>query len=331
MPVNLKNDMTKQFDPSKDSFGFLRAQYASISFTQKTLGADWFIYNGPVLAHYTNLQGMVGIVETGGFWLSDIRFLNDVEEFDNGRKLARELIETLMRRPRHRSFNSILKSAYELLGQQLQEPYYVASFSRNPDSLEQWRAYANSTDGVALVFQNGFGPKGPSHFALLPLLRPTIAIYDDLRKRRVLLNAISKFSCEYKKDLAAGEVFFTSNASLWAQHLVEAMSHAFLTFKHTSFQAEDEIRVVAHFSQKEEFGGIKHRVRNGRIIPYLCSSSLYAEEFIKAGGSRKLPLREVVVGPMAKQEITIQSIKVFLANMGYEDVTVRPSTVPYRG
>ncbi len=69
----------------------------------------------------------------------------------------------------------------------------------------------------------------------------------------------------------------------------------------------------------------------GRIVPYLTSDALYDEAFLNAGGSKRLPLREVVVGPIAKQEITIESIRVFLANNGYENVEVRPSNVPYRG
>lgn len=323
--------MTNKFDPKRDGFGFLRAQEASTAYTCNSLGHDWFFYSGSTLAHYTNLQGMVGIVEAGGFWLSDIRFLNDSEEFDNGRLLARELIESLVKRPRHRLFSAVLKTTLELLGQQVQEPYYVASFSKKADSLEQWRAYANGNDGVSLVFENEFKSKGLCHFAVLPLLRPTMAIYEEAKKRRVTLNAISRFSLEYRKDLAAGEKIFTSDPHLWAEHLIGALSHAFLTFKHQSFEAEDEVRVVAHFSQAKTFGGIKHRVRNGRVIPYLSSSSLYDDEFVKAGGSQKLPLREVIVGPIAKQDVTIQSIKVFLKNSGYENVLVRPSQVPFRG
>lgn len=323
--------MSEAFHPMKTQFGFLRAEYASLAYGQRQFGRGWFIYDGPMLAHYTNLSGMVGIVESGGFWLSDIRFLNDAEEFDNGRRLAQELIEVLVKRTRHKPFAGVLGAALELLGKPLQEPYYVASFSHDSDSLEQWRAYSAGADGVALVFENEFPAKGLTHFAALPVLRPTMAIYDDVKKRRVLLNTISRFAIEYRKDILAGENSFMSSSDIWPEHLVGALSHNFLTFKHPAFRAESEIRVVAHASQVKSFGGVKHRVSGGRIVPYLTSAALYDEAFINAGGSKQLPLREIVVGPIAKQEVTIESIKVFLANSGYNSVSVRPSNVPYRG
>lgn len=323
--------MSETFDPMKNQLGFLRAEYASLAFGQRQFGRSWFLYDGPILAHYTNLSGMVGIIEGGGFWLSDVRFLNDAEEFDNGRRLAHELIEVLVRRTRHKPFARVLGAALELLGKPLREPYYVASFSRDPDSLEQWRAYAVGADGVTLVFKNEFPAKDLTHFVVLPVLRPTMAIYDDLKKKRVLLNTIIRFALEYRKDVLAGENSFTSSSDIWAQYLVGALSHNFLTFKHPAFQAENEIRIVAHASQVKSFGGIKHRVSGGRIVPYLTSAALYDDAFINAGGSKQLPLREVVVGPIAKQEVTIESIKVFLANSGYDSVLVRPSSVPYRG
>ncbi len=230
--------MSEAFDPMKSQFGFLRAEHASLAFGQRQFGRGWFIYDGPILAHYTNLSGMVGIIESGGFWLSDIRFLNDVEEFDNGRRLAQELIEILIKRPRYRNFAGVLTAALGLLGKPLRDPYYVASFSRDSDSLEQWRAYSAGADGVALVFENEFPAKGLTHFAVLPLLRPTMAIYDDLKKKSVLLYTISRFFIEYRKDIRTEQKTFTSSFDVWAQHLVGALSHNFLTFKHPAFQAE---------------------------------------------------------------------------------------------
>ena len=41
--------------------------------------------------HYTNLQGLIGIVESNELWLSDHRFLNDELEYEYGKQLALSL------------------------------------------------------------------------------------------------------------------------------------------------------------------------------------------------------------------------------------------------
>lgn len=325
--------MSNEFDIKQSNIGFLRAQYLAIASGIKLLGSNSLIYRGPTLVHYTNLTGMINILESGSFWLSDIRFLNDADEFDNGCRLARELIKTLINRPRNEHFVEVLKISLDLLDQPPQEPHYVASFSQDSDNLELWRAYAAGTDGVALVFDNEYPAKELTHFVVLPILHPTIAIYDDSLKKRVLLTKISRFAIEYRKDIYADKKTFTSHSDvdIWAHHLVRTLYLNFVAFKHAAFKNENEIRLIVNPRQAMSFSDIKHRVFSGRVVPYLSSSILYDEAFIKANNSRRLPLREVVVGPIAKQAVTIESIKVFLANAGYMNVSVRPSNVPFRG
>lgn len=324
--------MSNSFGIQKIQIGFLRAQYASIAFEQKLLGIESYFCYG-LLAHYTNLEGLIGIVGSGGFWLSDIRFLNDANEFNHGRELALEVIEALIDRPRHKNFRDILKETAVLLERPIHEPYYVASFSRDIDSLEQWRAYASGVDGVSLVFEvSPPGTQGFSHFVREPRMHSALAIYDDIKKKRVVLNAISRFAFEYKKEVLAGDRIVTNEPGLWATHLVGALSNTFVTFKHHAFRTENEVRMVAHSTQIKRMAGgeIKHRIRGGRVVPYVNSSMFYNDELSTGNESPHLPLREVIVGPIAAQEVTIESVKVFLANRGY-DVPVRPSRVPYRG
>lgn len=279
-----------------------------------------------MLTHYTNLQGLVGIVESGGYWLSDMRFLNDVKEFEHGRELALDLIDKLITKPRHKPFEAILQELRVALVQPIQEPYFIASFSRDSDSLEQWRAYASGSDGVALVFENARGIDNP--FMREPRMHSSRVIYDEDKKKRSILRAISRFSIEYKKELLINKNSFTCHPDLWVQHLLGALTNAFITFKHHAFRTENEVRVVTSFGQiGRSQGKVSHRVRAGRIVPYVSSTLFYGD----LSAQRPLPLREVIVGPVAAQSITIASVKAFLANSGYAGVSVRPSSIPYRG
>ena len=42
------------------------------------------------ILHYTTLEGLKGILESGSLWASDIRFLNDIQEFKSGKKTFRD-------------------------------------------------------------------------------------------------------------------------------------------------------------------------------------------------------------------------------------------------
>lgn len=318
--------MSSQLTVENCQFGFLRAQFDA---AYRFKGSDWdcFAYDGPLLAHYTNLKGLVGIVDSGGFWLSDFRFLNDTEEYRNGSRIAKEVISRVSSRRRHKDFSSILRKAANCLSEHPSKTYFVCSFSSLVDSLEQWRGYASSQDAVAIVFQNKSRLQ-LSHFTVMPILVPQKVIYDDSAKRKRLLRVIAKYSMEFRKDLAYGHPVDEDD---WAQQLSSALSLDFMIFKNRAFAAEQEIRLVVSEDHVKHFGSIKHRVSESRIIPYICSSDLYNESFLEHYGSKQLPILEIRVGPTANQAITTDSVKVFLTNNGYLNVPVTPSAVPYRG
>lgn len=306
--------------------GFLRAKF-NAAYRFKGDGWNHFAYDGPFLVHYTNLMGLVGIVESGGFWISDFRFLNDTEEYFNGCRMAKEVIDNVSSRSRHKSFSSILRKAATHLSDGPRKTYFVCSFSSLFDSLEQWRGYASSHDAVAIVFRNK--PRFQlSHFAVMPILAPQKVIYDDRIKRNLLLRVIAKHSIEFRKDLANG---YSIDEDSWAEELASAMSLEFMIFKNSAFAAEQEIRLIVSESHLNHFSGLRHRVCGGRIVPYICSSDLYNESFSEHCGIRQLPIAEIRVGPTANQAVTIDSVKVFLSNNGYSNVPIIPSAVPYRG
>jgi len=100
-------------------------------------------------------------------------------------------------------------------------------------------------------------------------------------------------------------------------------------FKHECFKSEDEIRLV-YFDDKENpslKSNLKYRTSsNGMIVPYFSSQDL-----LSANKSIKLPISRVIIGPVAKQDCIIESVKYFLANNGYLDVKVEASNIPFRG
>ena len=312
----------------KDSeFGFLRARFDT-GFNSKHFNFNHFCYSGPLLAHYTNLDGLIGIIESGGFWLSDHRYLNDVEEFNNGRKLTCHIIDAVKCRKRHKEFKTVLEGVINYLNSLKENPYFIASFSIDPDSLEQWRGYARDEKGLSIVFNNNGSFGKLSHFMVLPIMTPSKVIYNDFSKIRIIVRTIAKYSIEFKKDISIGNHI---NLDTWVEQMSKSISLEFINFKNPAFASENEVRIAVAESHLNHFNSLEHRCTKDRIIPYINSADLYNESFYEHCDSKQLPVKEIIVGPTSNQEVTIKSIKTFLNNRGYCDIPVKKSTVPFRG
>lgn len=309
--------------PKKCRFGFLRAAFNRSS---KYFDMDLFFYSGETISHYTNLNGLYGIIESGGFWLSDHRFLNDIEEFENGRKLTRNLLEDLLEKERYSNFSEVLNETINQLDAYREPPYYVCSFSKKADSLDQWRSYANNGQGISITFDNT--RKSLSHFHVMPILSVSKVLYDDHSKVKIILRTIRRYKNEYLNDL---EYENPINIEDWGFNLSNHLAFEFINFKHSEYSSEEEIRMAVSSSYLHHFSGIKHRVGKDRIIPYITSKDIYNDSFVEHLGTDKLPIIEVRVGPAVNQSITAKSIEEYLICKGYDSVKVIKSNVPYRG
>ena len=94
--------------------------------------------------HYTDLNGLIGILGNKGFWLSEAKFLNDSEELYNGVKSTIELINKLILKPRYLIFKNVLKQTIQKLKENDFKNNYIASFSTKSDDLDQCRAYSKN-------------------------------------------------------------------------------------------------------------------------------------------------------------------------------------------
>ncbi|WP_287831619.1 DUF2971 domain-containing protein [Idiomarina sp.] len=285
-----------------------------------------FFYTGETISHYTNLSGLFGIVESGGFWLSDHRFLNDAEEFENGRKLTNNLLKKLAHKSRYVCFKDVLLEAISQLESYSEDPYYVCSFSKKPDSLDQWRSYGGNGQGISITFDNA--RKSLSHFFAMPILTVSKVIYSDNDKIKLLLRTIRRYKKEYVLDLEYGNRVDVED---WGEYLARHLALEFINFKHPEYASEKEVRMAVSSSHLHHFQGIKHRVGKDCIIPYITSKDIYDESFEKHLGTDKLPIIEVRVGPAVNQDMTARSIAEYLACKGYSGVEVIKSDVPYRG
>lgn len=304
----------------EDDLGFIRV---SRSLAQEYL--DSTIYKGKELTHYTNLNGLLGIIKYNGFWMSDHRFLNDIGEYKNGVSLLKKIIENIIQKKKYKIFTNILRQL-KLLLESDNNIHYVCSFSTKKDCLNQWKGYAHNDDGVSVVFHNDdINSTSEGHFNIQSAYYPRQIIYSECKKYKILLKIIQTYFIEYKKDIKKYEGETYSDAG-WPSHLYMSLVDELINFKHSAFEAESEIRLTLTNKQIKKCE-LHHRVSNGKIIPYVNATDIYEDELKE----KKLPIKEIIVGPISNQDATCHSIKVYLENMGYDKVIIKKSSIPYRG
>lgn len=317
------------FDFIKDiEFGMLRAEFSVQNKYLKKFAQHLF-FSQDILYHYTDLNGLTGILQNKGFWLSEAKYLNDKEELYNGCNLTIELIESLINKKRYLSFQEVLLKTISLLKNNEFKNYYITSFSSKADDLEQWRAYSKNGNGVCIGFNTKEKTNFP-HFMLGPVWMLHKVIYDDNIKCRILHLIIFKYFYEFKQDLEKNSKYIDIDD--YAESLSQSLIHTFINFKNKAFEQEKEVRLVCKVQDiKRDFYKKNYRIINNIIVPYVCT---YEVILNNKDGSKfevdSLPISEIFVGPIINQEITIESIKNFTSDLGYKNI-VKSSKIPYRG
>ena len=291
------------------------------AFQKATESLGFHVWEGENYCHYTDLSGFKGILETNEFWLSDHRFLNDPTEHSYGQELAIKIIGEFLSQESDGNFSALLKDVLRDVTE-ASPVFYVASFSLAQDRLDQWKGYGRTNEGVCLVLKNDVALGRNGVLTQLPAIEPMQVIYHLEEQTRRLRATISIFRDEFINHPCDASRMF----HLWQKDLTFLVAYQLIRFKHTEYSSEEEIRLVlGSGSPILDNEKPRHRVSNGRLIPYVTTKNQSLSD------NAKLPLTEVIVGPLATQDSVIRSIEVFLRNTGYENVLVHGSSVPFRG
>ncbi|HEY4354683.1 MAG TPA: DUF2971 domain-containing protein [Acidobacteriaceae bacterium] len=319
--------------------------------------------NTPVPAtlwHYTSLRGAQGIITNREIFATDVRCLNDREEFVHIRKLVQEFVDSIPDLcPNGWSQKTHLQVLLDHLiaGSFLSSrktQVFVASFSTAEDQLSQWRGYSGDTTGVSL----GFDLKSfrlPA--ARLSAVTFAPCVYADVDKKRLIAHAMGKFiesgSALWKE---AGDPVFLSET---IQKLMEQNPH--LSFDEaaeqvkqttTEWQKQETHRVAtvlafdlfrlaallkdSSFSEEQEWRlvlpvmsgstptvyPIHYRTGSTSLIPYIKFP-------LMPGRKDPVPLKAVILGPGSDTQTGVDSMRGFLAS---ESIGLIPkeSDVPFR-
>lgn len=266
------------------------------------------------LYHYTDLNGLQGIISRQDLWLTDSRFSNDSEEMRHGYTVARTAIEEQRRFAQQTSNQDsldVLAKLQELIDKPPAEAVYISCFCLEENLLSQWRGYAAAGLGVSLEldpqkFAQITGPGSPSK----GLMRLWQVFYNpqtqtDIMSKAVQFGLMRAGSVEERAKAAAEAIFFFVP-----------------TFKNNDFHEENECRLI--FTPPPDCTvNPQFRVSRGMLVPYYSVHDL-------TNGAFMLPIKRVVVGPSANRDINTTSVRAMLAAYGYEHVPVDTSLTPLR-
>lgn len=269
-----------------------------------------------LIYHYTSLDGFLGIVNSRSIWMTDFAYLNDYREARYGLDLLLEAINDMRAKTVRSDVQNLLSVWKEKLGMSTSR-VYIASFSGDSDSLNQWRGYGP----IAI----GFPVQSLAIHMHQSRLQPVE--YDPLTQKKLVKAYVHHLVCAYVADINDNKLEQVADAYHKSDRLLE-----FAVFlKDPAFRSENEYRLVNidYPDAPNHIGFLRpprlFRAANRKIVPYVASAD------ILNANHWELPLEiaEVVLGPES-DELLERGVREFLNERGFSNVYVRRSLVPFR-
>jgi hypothetical protein len=296
-------------------------------------------YRG-IIYHYTSVDDISGIIDKHEIWMSNTAFMNDPTELKmlwnvpaifKDSDFSNDAVGKKWREMYSR----------EMFNEGIQNDYYMASFSKKKDLLEQWRAYGN--------FCIGFDAK---KLAVKKRVFLYSCLYTEKDIRRWILkkqkiDEWKGLTNDHEKEGGAYNLLFVASMKYKNKHFKSekeirliATSHHNWLYQNTPEMYEDDLPI--HFRRHAVYGFpvpyvkffIEHVSNDHTSKTKNKTEKEMKERKLKdeITISRKLlPITEVIVGPMAHQKEAKAACEIFLAERGYKDVRVAISDIPYRG
>jgi hypothetical protein len=267
--------------------------------------------------HYTDLNGLKGILDSQAMWLTDYAYLNDSTEMEHGLGLVKEKLLAAIDDPKYAKVADVFSSWVDGLVNH-KHRICISSYSLDGDSLSQWRAYGS----VAIGFKPDLSLAGWNSESSI-----NSVIYERDKQELYIDYFLNHVLQAHEVDVA--KIDSVESLDLTYQGGVHSTINLVACLKNPGFADEREVRVA--YVENPEFAEIgmtiapkKFRVSADAIIPYVTTRDLASEK-----SKPELPIREVVVGPTISPKGE-RSIREYLDHLGLEKVELRRSSIPYR-
>ncbi|MHA5498457.1 DUF2971 domain-containing protein [Pseudomonas aeruginosa] len=250
-----------------------------------------------LLYHYTDANGLLGIIRNKSLWATHIEFLNDSMEFHSGINSINDLCEELEKAYRdseddvQRESSSLYPMIRNFVYDNLtNRNLYTTSLTKSKDNLRQWMAYCPPNGGYAIAFNKEkilISGEDQRHLKVVCRLEDV----DYHRKKlREFLDVDAIVECIQRNNF---------NPRLAGAELVHKILFHCCAIKEAEFENEEETRLVVQSSTKKDHRS-QFRTRSGVIIPYFD----YPIELDW--------IEEIIIGPTHHMELAQQGLKELL-------------------
>ncbi len=294
-----------------------------------------------LLYHYTTQDGLLGIIEKQEFWATDVRFLNDTEEFESGIKIAIPMSQqasSVSGEDGQKTvdyFKDILRFSFS------KWPIYSVSLT---GPLKTYETLPNSIDdpGDRLNMWRGYSGRGIAYSIGLPSRGYAVNIegvdlqecsYRQDTKEEYLREAINSFGdllneCnrtrneKIRRGLPYEQAMNEMRSELDKEvsKILPDLKAQIAACKHESFWEEREWRLTV--APPPDHENLFHSPGRFGITPRL--------RIQLRGPDGLLPIKRIVIGPCPHKDEAMESLKGLLIRKGYSRVEVSASKIPYR-
>src|SRR5690554_4653591 len=168
------------------------------------------------LYHYTSFRGLMGIVNSGVIWASDIRYMNDAAELRHTVDLVREEVSRRIREghPHAAALNAFADWVrHRITNGHMQ---FAASFRANGNLLSQWRGYSVPGKGVSI----GIAPQHLAASVQRQGWRIGRCVYDSALQQQLVAQVLNQLE-QWLQEQQCGADAHLLHEQAWQQMLAE--------------------------------------------------------------------------------------------------------------
>jgi hypothetical protein len=293
-----------------------------------------------VIYHYTSMDALIKIVKSASIWATAFNYLNDVTEGEHFLRLVHTRSSELRNDEKYARYLPLPdSSSFQGFG------HFVASFCGYGDSLNHWRSYCASGNGVAIGFRSRCLEQAMI-VGKKDVIPPSMT--------NATLGAVWYLSTEETEQVdsqirrAIDTALKMGDSQSSDKHVerTKALTKWFLErqavfTKNKDFESENEYRLaVSPFFPIESH--IQFRITPSTVAPYLelkIPTTLFGVSEIGVYIGPILPgdpplnqvnfIDRVYVGPSPNQDLSVASVEAFFRTENME-VPVIKSRVPIR-
>ena len=258
------------------------------------------------LFHFTDINGLFGIIENNELWLSERNYMNDRND--------EIFVKSYVRKFFTKSKDEWDQFENELIPLKNQ---YIFSTSTDKDSIHQW-TYYGSKNSFCIEFDREELIDLFYTFNETKDLYYGPVLYENEKTLKIANNIISEYSSLlYDKN----NIFNIDNDNFDEKKFSEfkrVYQYFYSLIKQSGHSCENEYRFLLQNESNPEF-----RIRNGLFIPYIVVNSM---EII----NKKLPIKKIYIGPNSYETNAKENLEYFLKKNNYDNVVVDKSQMNIR-